>query len=470
MTKAKLLERIEDQRDELVDLTRRLWESPELGLHETESAALLADRLEAAGFEVERGVGGMPTAFVASYGSGSPRIGILGEYDALPDLSQAVTAEREPVEEGAPGHGCGHNLFGVGSLGAALALKEELDDGLDGTVRYYGCPAEETLVGKVYMARDGVFDDLDAALTWHPSHLTAPWKSRSLAMNSLRYEFSGRSAHAADSPESGRSALDGVELMNTGVEFMREHVSDDARLHYTIPNGGGAPNVVPASASVWYFVRAPTREEVDRITEWLDDVADGAAQMTRTSVERRFLTGCYDYLANDVLSDRLLANMRELGPVDYSDDDREFAAELQATLDGETIRDRTDQLPPDAREVARGQSLYAEPLESYDEGTVLSGSTDVGDVSWLAPTAQFWCASWPVGTPSHSWQAVAANGDFGAKAAVYAAKALAMTGFDLLADPSLVEAAAEEFQRTRPRDYETPLPPDAEPPFDVNPG
>ncbi|MFC4550473.1 MULTISPECIES: amidohydrolase [Halorussus] len=469
MTKDTLLERIDDGRDELIDLTRRLWENPELGLDETESADLLADWLDDAGFDVERGVGGMPTAFVASYGSGAPKIGILGEYDALPGLSQEVTAERAPVEEGAPGHGCGHNLFGVGSLGAACALKEEIADGeLDGTVRYYGCPAEETLVGKVYMARDGVFDDLDAALTWHPSQLSAPWKSQSLAMNSVRYEFEGRSAHAADSPESGRSALDGVELMNTGAEFMREHVSDDARLHYTIVDGGGAPNVVPASASVWYFVRAPTREEVDRITEWLDDVAEGAAQMSQTSVERRFLTGCYDYIANDVLSDLLRENMRELGPIDYSESDREFAADLQATLDGETIRNRTDQLPPTVRETARERTLYSEPLESFDEGTVLSGSTDVGDVSWLTPTAQFWCASWPVGTPSHSWQAVAANGDFGAKAAVYAAKVLAATGFDLIADPSLVEEADAELSRTRPGEYESPLPADAEPPFDID--
>ena len=469
MTKDTLLERIDDGRDELIDLTRRLWENPELGLDETESADLLADWLDDAGFDVERGVGGMPTAFVASYGSGAPKIGILGEYDALPGLSQEVTAERKPVEEGAPGHGCGHNLFGVGSLGAAFALKAEIAAGeLDGTVRYYGCPAEETLVGKVYMARDGVFDDLDAALTWHPSHLSAPWKSRSLAMNSVRYEFEGRSAHAADSPESGRSALDGVELLNTGAEFMREHVSDDARLHYTIVDGGGAPNVVPASASVWYFVRAPTREEVDRITEWLDDVAEGAAQMTRTSVERRFLTGCYDYIANDVLSDLLRENMRELGPIDYSESDREFAADLQATLDRETIRNRTDQLPPAVRETARERTLYSEPLESFDEGTVLSGSTDVGDVSWLTPTAQFWCASWPVGTPSHSWQAVAANGDFGAKAAVYAAKVLAATGFDLVADPSLVEEADAELSRTRPGEYGSPLSADAEPPFDID--
>lgn len=468
MTKTTLLERIDDDRDELAALTRTLWENPELGLQETEAAALLTDRLAAAGFEVDTGVGGMPTAFVASYGTGSPRIGILGEYDALPGLSQTVSAHREPVESGAPGHGCGHNLFGVGSLGAALAVKEAIADGhLDGTVRYYGCPAEETLVGKVYMARDGAFDDLDAALTWHPSHLSAPFKARTLAMNSLVYEFEGRSAHAADSPESGRSALDGVELMNTGVEFMREHVSDDARLHYTILDGGGAPNVVPSSASVWYFVRAPTRGDVERITAWLDDVAAGAALMTQTSFDRRFLTGCYDYLANDVLSDLLLENMRALGAIEYSASDRAFAAELRETVSDETVANRLRRLPDGPREEAATRSLYSDPLESFDDGTVLNGSTDVGDVSWLTPVAQFWGAAWPVGTPSHSWQAVAANGDFGAKAAVYAAKVLGATAFDLLDDPSLVTAADDELRRTRPHRYETPLPADAEPPFDI---
>ena len=470
MTKERLLERIDDDSTELLSLARELWENPELGLHETESAALLSGRLESEGFEVERGIGDMPTAFVASYGTGSPRVGILGEYDALPNLSQAVTAREEPVEKGAPGHGCGHNLFGVGSLGAAIAVKEAIENGeLDGTVRYYGCPAEETLVGKVYMARDGAFDGLDAALTWHPSHLSAPFKAQSLAMNSLKYEFAGQSAHAADSPESGRSALDGVELMNMGAEFMREHVSDDARLHYSILDGGGAPNVVPSSASVWYFVRAPTREAVERITEWLDDVAEGAALMTQTSVERRFLTGCYDYLSNDVLSDLLRENMERLGRIDYSAEDREFAAELKETLTEETITNRTSQLPDGVRREARESTLYSNPLESYDEGTVLSGSTDVGDVSWLTPTAQFWGAAWPVGTPSHSWQAVAANGDFGLKAAVYAAKVLAGTAFDVLEDPAVVREANDELRRTREHEYESPLPADAEPPSDLTP-
>ncbi|GGL66189.1 amidohydrolase [Halocalculus aciditolerans] len=469
MTKDIIHERIEARRTELVALTRSIWENPELGLEETESAELLADRLAADGFSVERGVGGMETAFVASYGEGDPTIGILGEYDALPGLSQTVSTTREPVEEGGPGHGCGHNLFGVGSLGAAIAVKDAIEaDELDGTIRYYGCPAEETLVGKVYMARAGVFDDLDAALTWHPSHVSAPWKGRSLAMNSIEYQFDGQSAHAADSPESGRSSLDAIELMNMGAEFMREHVSDAARIHYTITDGGGAPNVVPAEASVWYFVRAPSRKEVERITAWLDDVAEGATLMTQTSFERRFLTGCYDYMASDTLSDVLLANMRELGSIDYSDADREFAAGLKQTLSDETVESRLSDLPEGRREAAAGRALYSEPMESFDEGTVMSGSTDVADVSWITPVAQFWGASWPVGTPSHSWQAVAANGDFGAKSAIYAAKVLGGTAYDLFDDPSLLEAAAAELEERRPHQYVSPLPESAEPPTDVD--
>lgn len=457
---------VESLEARLVELAETLWATPELGLHEDESAALLSSVLREEGFEITEGIGGMPTAFSATYGEGDPRVGILGEYDALPGLSQAVSSTKEPVEAGAPGHGCGHNLFGVAGVGAALAVKRAVDAGeCTGTVTFFGCPAEEILVGKVFMARDGAFDDLDAALTWHPSHLSAPFMAQTLAMNSVEYNFRGESAHAADSPESGRSALDAVELLNTGAEFMREHVSDDARLHYTIPDGGGAPNVVPAEATAWYYVRAPTREEVDRITDWLDDVAEGAALMTQTSVERRFHTGCYDYVANRALSERVLKNMRLAGPIPYTDEDREFAAELQDTLSPETVRARTAQLPAGPREEARESVLYPDALESYDAGTVLNGSTEVGDVSWITPTAQFWAASWPVGTPSHTWQAVAANGSFGTKATAYAAKVLAATTLDLFADEGLLAEAREEFEASVPDEYETPLPAGTEPPF-----
>jgi len=469
MAKEALFERIDETEPRLRELAQTIWETPELGLHEEESAAALIEALEAEGFEVESGVGGMPTAFVASYGDGDPKVGILGEYDALPGLSQKVSTERDPVERGGPGHGCGHNLFGTAGVGAAIALKAAIDDGtVEGTVRFYGCPAEETLIGKTYMARAGVFDDLDAALTWHPGDLSTPWMGSSNAMNSIMFTFEGVSAHAAGSPDSGRSALDGVELMNTGVEYMREHITDDARMHYAITEGGQAPNVVPAEATVWYFVRAPDREEVERNTEWLRDIADAAAKMTQTEVSERFLTGCYDYRANEVVSEVVWENMREIGAIDYDEEDYEFAAELKATVPEDQIESNLSEVPEEVYERVRDEALYPEPVEAYDRDKQMHGSTEVGDVSWIAPTGQFSAATWPPGTPGHSWQIVAANGDFAQKGVAYAAKVLAGAAYDLLTDRDRLDEARAEFEREiGSGSYETPLPPEAEPPFDV---
>ena len=473
MDHASVFEAIDTERDRLVDLATRLWENPELGLHEHESARTLVEPLADAGFETERGVGGIETAFVASYGEGEPRIGILGEYDALPGLSQAVSAEREPVETGAPGHGCGHNLFGTAGVGAALALKEAIDSGLPGEIRFYGCPAEEILYGKVAMARAGVFDDLDAALTWHPGDLSAPQLGSHTALDSVQFTFEGVSAHAAASPESGRSALDAVSLLNTGVEYMREHVPDDARIHYSITDGGAAPNVVPPTATVWYYVRAPSRDEVDRLSAWLTDITEGAALMTQTEVQKRYVTGCHETLPNAVLAGVLGDVMDAVGPISYTDADREFAADLQATLDPERVETRLESVPDDTLPAARkdeirSQALYDEPLDAYDAGTVTGGSTDVGDVSHCCPTAQFRAATWPVGTPPHSWQAVAANGDFATEGMIFAAKTLAGAALTLFDDPETLDRAREEFEaETDGETYESPLPAAHEPPTDV---
>ncbi|MFC5279831.1 amidohydrolase [Halorubrum rubrum] len=469
MTAKTVYETVESERELLYDLAERLWETPELGLHEHESAEALATTLREEGFDVETGIAGMPTAFVATYGEGDPTIGILGEYDALPGLSQEVKAERSPVERGGPGHGCGHNLFGTATLGAAVAVKRAIEDGeLEGTIRYYGCPAEETLVGKTYMARAGVFDDLDAALTWHPGDLNTPRVGSSNALNSLLFEFEGEAAHAGGSPESGRSALDAVELTNVGVEFMREHVSDDARLHYSIPDGGDAPNVVPAEASVWYFVRAPSREEVERNTDWLRDIARGAATMTQTTVSERFLSGCHDYIANGSVTDAIWENMQEVGPIEYDEADREFARELLETVSESNRASRLEELPKDLRETVEPHALYPDPVPPFNEDVTSGGSTEVGDVSYIAPTGQFNAATWPVGAPGHSWQVVAANGDFGRKGMLFAAKVLAGTAHDLMTDPETLAAAREEFEAaTGGEPYETPLPPEAEPPFDM---
>lgn len=469
MARADTYEAVEERRERLCGLADDIWATPELGLHEEESSRTLVEALEAEGFDVETGIGGMPTAFVASYGDGDTRIGILGEFDALPGLSQTVRAEREPVEAGDPGHGCGHNLFGTAGVGAAAAVAESIDAGeLDGTVVFFGCPAEETLVGKTFMARAGAFDDLDAAVTWHPSDRTRPQLSSSLALDSVQFTFEGEAAHAAAAPESGRSALDAVQLLGTGVEYMREHVPDDARIHYSVPDGGSAPNVVPASATVWFFVRAPTRAGVERLSAWVNDVAEGAALMTRTEVERRYITGCWELLSNEPIAERYGEVMAELGPVGYDGDDRAFAADLKATVPEDRLDDAVSDLPESVREDVRSAALYDEPIEAYDAGEVGMGSTEVADVSWLTPTAQFRASTWAVGTPAHTWQAVAANGDFGRKGMVYAAKVLAGTVHDLLADSDLRAEARAAWERDRgDRRYETPLPDDVEPPFDV---
>jgi aminobenzoyl-glutamate utilization protein B len=468
MDKSRLYETVDEKRATLEDVALEIWENPELGLHEEKSSRLLRETLEAEGFEIEQGIGGMPTAFLATYGEGEPRIGILGEFDALPSLSQKAQPEREPVEEGAPGHGCGHNLFGTACLGGAVAVKRAIEAGdLDGTVVYAGCPAEETLVGKVFMARAGAFDDLDAAITWHPSDLNTAQTDSSLALDSVRYSFEGEAAHAAASPESGRSALDAVQLMNTATEYMREHVSEEARIHYNIVEGGQAPNVVPPEATVWYFVRAPTRDEVERITAWLDDIAEGAAMMTQTEGEKRMLTGCYDYLPNDVVTEIVWENLQEVGAIDYDDGDREFAAKLQETFPEERIEERLENVDEDHRDAAREDPLYTEPVPpSEDSGG--SGSTDVGDVSWITPMGQFRATTWALGTPAHSWQAVAADGSFGTKGMLHAAKVVAGTVADLMEDEERLAAARDEFENVAGEDaYESPLPEDAEPPFDT---
>ena len=452
----------------LDELAVELWENPELGLHEEHSAAVLREFLLEAGFDIETGIGGMPTAFVASYSSGDgPTIGILGEYDALPGLSQAVSAERDPIEAGGPGHGCGHNLFGTAGVGAAIAVQRALDRGdTQGEVRFYGCPAEETLVGKTFMARDGAFDDLDAAVTWHPSDHTAPQRGGSLALDSLSFQFEGESSHAAADPENGRSALDAVELLNVGSEYMREHVPEEVRVHYSIQEGGSAPNVVPAEASVWYFVRAPTRQGVDRVTEWLREVADGAATMTRTELEERYYTGCHRLVSNSVIADTFRENMAELGPVEYDEDAQELAAELQETFPEGSIESTLDDFEEPHASDAADAALYTEPMDAFDEDEVGGGSTDVGDVSHITPTAQFRATTWALGTPGHSWQAVVANGDFGREAVPYVAKLLAGSVVDLLTDEEKLAAAKAEFaDETEP--YETPLPEGAEPPFDL---
>ncbi len=447
-----------------VEMAKTIWERPELGVQETFASNLLADQLRSAGFSIDTGVGQMPTAFVASWGKGKPVIGILGEYDALPSLSQNVSAVKDAIEEGSPGHGCGHNLLGVGALGAALAVKEAMEkEKIEGTIRYYGCPAEETLIGKVFMARARVFDDLDAAITWHPGYVNATWATISTALNSFKVNFHGIASHAGGSPESGRSALDGVQLMDVGVNYMREHVPQQSRIHCVITEGGKAPNVVPPYAQVWYYVRAPNREQADRIYSWMLDIARGAALMTGTTYDVEFLTGCYNTLPNDVIGDLLLAKLRLVGAPQYTDEEKALGRKLQETFPPGSIEKTLERHKMTREEI--GDPLCETIIEPRNKGEVMGGSTDVGDVSYITPTAQITTCCQALGTPGHSWQNVVTSGSsIGFKGMMLAAKALALSALDLATTPGLLTAAREEFeQNTGRKEYVSPLPEGAVP-------
>ncbi len=467
---ALVLEHIRESDEELTYIAKAIWDHPQVALQEEFASRLLAERLEAAGFTIRWGAGGMQTAFIAEWGRGAPIIGYLGEYDALPGLSQDLSAERSPLEAGGPGHGCGHNLFGTACMGSVLALQRAMrEQGIPGTIRFYGCPAEETLVGKTFMARDGVFDDLDAAISWHPGDTNIAWNGSSLAMNSFKVNFHGVAAHAGGSPWLGRSALDGVMLMDAGVNYMREHVPPESRIHSVVTSGGQAPNVVPAFAQVWYFVRAPKRAEVDEIYQWMQDIAQGAALMSGTRCEIEFITGCYDLLPNDVMSDLLYEKMAEVDDMRFSERERQFARELQASYPEGSVQRGFDwmQLSTSAKldPASIEDPLWEAVYPHSPTPPLMGGSTEVADVSWITPTGQITTTCWPLGTPGHSWQTVASSGSsIGAKGMIFAAKAMALAGLDLLTKPDLLEAAKAEFERARMgQEYISPLPPEATP-------
>lgn len=457
--------------ERLSGLAKDIWDHPELGLQEHRSSRLIADELERAGFSIEMGVGQIPTAFVASWGEGEPIIGILGEYDALPGLSQKVSAAKELVDEGAPGHGCGHNLLGVASLGAALAAKEAMEKGgVGGTIRYYGCPAEETMVGKIFMARAGVFDDLDAALAWHPGYVNSTQGGAStLAMNSFKVSFHGLAAHSGAAPHAGRSALDGVQLMDVGVNYLREHIIQEARIHCVITDGGEAPNIVPPYAEVWYYVRAPHREQVNEIYCRMLDIARGAALMTGTTHEIDLLTGAYELLQNEVIGNLMLAKLREVGAPKFTEEEREFAKRLQGTLPGGAIDTEVEALLKAAHAEATredlGDPLCEKIIEPCLEHSVVPYSTDVGDVSHITPAASLSTCCQALGTPLHSWQFVAAVGSgIGFKGMMLAARAMALTTLDLMTKPDTLKEARRKFdEQTGGMEYVSPLPDGAVP-------
>jgi aminobenzoyl-glutamate utilization protein B len=444
----------------LTEASGRIWEFAELALNELRSSKLLADLLEGEGFEVERNVSGMPTAFVASYGQGKPVVAYLAEYDALPGLSQRVQPTQEAIESGGSGHGCGHNLFGSGSVGAGIALARAMrEHDLSGTVRVYGTPAEEHGLGKVFLARDGRFDDVDACLSWHPSDENRVSVQPSKALRSFEVTFHGRSAHAAGAPWKGVSALDAVEAFCTGVNLLREHMPESARIHYVIIEGGDAPNVVPAQARVWAFTRGKDWPEEEQVFQHVEKIVEGADLMAwgeeHGDVEAGFrpaelvtLTGLYHYNPNQTAARCVHRNLDLVGPADYSEDEHAFARRLQTAFDVETdgMHDAVTPFDPEA------------PPES-------GGSTDVANVSWICPTIDLEVANWPRHIPAHSWASTAASGSTaGAKAMLTAAKVLAAAGVDVLSDPELVSAMRAEFElASKAFPYVSPVDADAPP-------
>ncbi len=415
------------------DVALKIWSFAEVGYQETRSSALLQEQLEAEGFTVTAGVAEIPTAFVATWGSGKPVIGIVGEFDALPGLSQAANPERKPVVENGPGHGCGHHLFGTASTAAAIAVKEWMAAGKrGGTLKFFGTPAEEGGAGKVYMLRAGLFDDVDAVVSWHPGDRHAVSASSTLANVSAKVRFRGVSAHAAGAPHRGRSALDGVEAMNDMVNMMREHVPSDTRIHYVITNGGSAPNVVPDFAEVYYYARHNDMRVLDGIWERITNAGRGAALGTDTKMEMEITGAVWNVLPNKYLASVMHKHLEQVGGYEYTPDERAFAETLRKSLDGT--------LPP---------IDTSNQIQSPQPG-VNSASTDMGDVSWRVPTVQLTAATWVPGTPAHSWQAVAAGGmTIGVKGMMVAAKTMALTAMDLFTNPSHIEKARAEFDQSR---------------------
>ena len=437
-------------------MAAQLWKFSEIALTEKASAAFLARLLEEEGFALRREVAGMPTAFVAEWGEGKPIIGILAEFDALPNIGNDAVPRRQPRSDGHPhGQGCGHNLFGAGSTGAAIALKRTMQEhGLAGTVRLYGSPAEETVVGKVYMANAGVFDDLDAALDWHPDVKTGVANQSGQALNNFTVEFFGQAAHGAYDPWNGRSALDAVELMNHGMNMMREHIEPTARIHYVIPSGGEAPNVVPEYARVWYYIREINREKVERNYAWALDIAAGAALATQTDHKVFLITGVHAMLLNRPLQEAAQRNLEMVGPPAYNEDEQSFARELQGSLEIEQ----------------KGLSTSIHPLAGEQEPAE-GGSTDVAEVSWITPTVSITVASAGEGLPWHSWATSASHGTPGAaRAAQVAARVLALNGVDLLPDPDLLKRARAFFlEKKGGKPYQSPIPVDQKPPLPESP-
>jgi aminobenzoyl-glutamate utilization protein B len=448
--KTAIVQSVEEHSAELIQISDKIWAAEEIAFHETQSAKLLADYAEANGFKVERGVAEIPTAFVATYGSGSPVIGILGEFDALPGLSQKTVPTKDPLHAGNPGHGCGHNLFGTASLGAAIAVKELIDQGkLKGTIKFFGTPAEEKFFGKLWMARAGLFNDLDVCMDWHPGAETKAGVQSSLAMVDFTVEFYGQAAHAAADPWNGRSASDALELYTHGINMLREHIKPSVRVHYHIQDGGQVVNVVPDYSRLWVRVRDNSRVGMEEVYEKIKKMAQGAAILANVEYKISLVSGIYEVLVNRTGADYIQKNMTLLGPITYTEEETVFAKKIQESTSKPQV----------------GLHSKVEPLEAT-EPAGSGGSTDVGDVSWIVPVVRMSTATAPIGTPWHSWAVVACGGmSIGHKGLVYTSKTLAMTIADLMEDPKKIEAVKAEFKQRKGDTVYKGLVPDGPPPL-----
>ncbi|MEY3060226.1 MAG: hypothetical protein RL000_1578 [Bacteroidota bacterium] len=433
--KTESMKMIDGGYDQYKQVALQIWEHAELGYKEVKSSALLQETLKKEGFAVEAGVAEIPTAFVATYGSGSPVIGILAEFDALPGLAQQAVPEKKGIEGKAGGHGCGHHLFGTASVAAGISIKKLIEEKkLKGTIKVFGCPAEEGGSGKVYMVRAGLFNDVDVAVHWHPGAENGVTMTSALANSSAKFRFYGLSAHAAGAPDRGRSSLDAVESMNYMVNLMREHIPQETRIHYVITSGGKAPNVVPDFAEVYYYVRHPKRDQVKQIFERVVTAAKAAAMGTETRMDYEIIGGTHDLLLNKTLGEAMQKNLEKVGGVKYTAEEIEFAKKIQSSF--------TYKAPA----ISQSDSIAPLKIETDAGG----GSTDVGDVSYAVPTVGLRAATWVPGTPAHSWQAVACGGtEIGTKGMMVAAKTMALTAIDLFTDPSLIQKSKDEFLKVK---------------------
>ncbi|HEY4151662.1 MAG TPA: amidohydrolase [Chitinophagaceae bacterium] len=433
--KKEVMTDIQSKYDDYKKIALQIWDYAEVGYKEVKSSALLQQTLKDNGFTVQAGVAEIPTAFVASYGSGKPVIGILGEFDALPGMSQEAVPEKIAIAGKAAGHACGHHLFGTASVAAGIEIKKLIEQKkFTGTIRVYGCPAEEGGSGKVYMVRAGLFNDVDVVIHWHPGDVNEVTMTSALANTSAKFRFYGIAAHAAAAPEKGRSALDAVEAMDYMVNMMREHVPQETRIHYIITNGGKAPNIVPDFAEVYYYVRHPNRDDVKSIFARVVKAANGAAMGTETKMEYEIIGGTHDLLLNKTLAEDMQLNLEKVGGVTYTPQEIEFAKKLQTSFNYKVP--------------AAGDAATVKPLKIVTDAG--GGSTDVGDVSYAVPTVGMRAATWVPGTPAHSWQAVACGGtDIGIKGLMVAAKTMALTAIDLFTNPALIDKAKEEYIKAK---------------------